>query len=54
MCEERDSQSGGTLPPLEEQADIRLTPEEWEDLRRLLDFPPKATPGLRRAMARKR
>jgi uncharacterized protein (DUF1778 family) len=56
MVDDRGSQPEGkfSLPPLEEQADVLLSPEEWEHLQKLLEFPPKALPSLKRAMARKR
>jgi len=43
-----------TLPPLEVQADVTLTAEESHQLAELLRHPPRATPGLRRALARRR
>jgi uncharacterized protein (DUF1778 family) len=43
-----------TLPPLEVQADEVLTPEESEQVLELLRHPPKATPLLKEALARKR
>jgi hypothetical protein len=45
---------GSSLPPLEDQADVILDAEEWQHVVQLLKNPPKATPGLRRALARRR
>jgi hypothetical protein len=56
VADDRDGPPGGKLPPppLERQADILLSPEEWELLHGLLDFSPKSSPALKRIMLRKR
>ena len=52
----RDNQPGGKLPPSppKGQADILLSPGEWELLDHELLFSPKPFVGLKRVMLRNR
>ena len=53
MVSGQDDQPGCKfpLPPLEDQSDIQLSPEEWKHLWDL-HFPPKASSNLKRVMTR--